>query len=163
LGLNGGRVDISDYHSPIFTAPLAGWLADVWPSRWLTALWFPLSAVFVVLLVLINRDSLEGKVLLCVLLSLYGNAAVSTILHPLSYQTGFARVFGLSPLGADLSRAVASMERDIPDIFGHSGANGQVFALYTSASAAGVLAGPAVSDLSSPGFPRTSDDWYIRL
>ncbi|KAM3087565.1 hypothetical protein ACMFMG_001646 [Clarireedia jacksonii] len=112
---------------PIFAAPLAGWLADIWPSRWLIALWFMLSAVFVVLLVLINHDSLEQKVLLCILLSLYG----------------FTRVFASSPLGADLSRAVASMERDTPGIFGHSGASGQVFALYTSASAAGVLAGPA--------------------
>ncbi|KAM3084249.1 hypothetical protein ACMFMF_001606 [Clarireedia jacksonii] len=128
---------------PIFAAPLAGWLADIWPSRWLIALWFMLSAVFVVLLVLINHDSLEQKVLLCILLSLYGNAAFSMILHTLTHQIGFTRVFASSPLGADLSRAVASMERDTPGIFGHSGASGQVFALYTSASAAGVLAGPA--------------------
>lgn len=56
---------------------------------------------------------------------------------------GIARVFGSSPLGADLSRAVASMEKETPGIFGKTGASGQVFSLYTSASAAGVLAGPA--------------------
>ncbi|PQE22807.1 hypothetical protein CJF30_00008403 [Rutstroemia sp. NJR-2017a BBW] len=139
----GGGLVFLTITFPIFVAPLAGWLADSWPSRWLTALWFLLSALFIVLLALISHGILEQKVLLCVLLSLYGNAAVSTILNPLTCRIGFARVFGSSPLGADLSRAVVSMERDTPGIFGHSGANGQVFALYTSATAAGVLAGPA--------------------
>lgn len=46
-------------------------------------------------------------------------------------------------MGADLSRAVESMEKKTPGIFGKTGASGQVFSLYTSASAAGVLAGPA--------------------
>ncbi|RAL61556.1 hypothetical protein DID88_009595 [Monilinia fructigena] len=71
-----------------------------------------------------TTDQIAG---LCVLLTLYG----------------IARVFGSSPLGADLSRAVASMEKETPGIFGKAGASGQVFSLYTSASAAGVLAGPA--------------------
>jgi hypothetical protein len=42
-----------------------------------------------------------------------------------------------------LSRAVASIERKHPGIFGKSGAGAQVFSLYASASAAGVLTGPA--------------------
>ncbi|TEY60140.1 hypothetical protein BOTCAL_0185g00030 [Botryotinia calthae] len=79
------------------------------PYRWLTASYFIISAVFTVLLVLIHRNSTDQVAGLAVLLTLYG----------------VARVFGSSPLGADLSRAVA------------------IFSLYTSASAAGVLAGPA--------------------
>ncbi|KAI9647541.1 hypothetical protein NHQ30_003926 [Ciborinia camelliae] len=63
-------------------------------------------------------------------------------------STGIARVFGSSPLGADLSRAVASMEKETPGIFGKTGASGQVFSLYTSASAAGVLAGPAFTSFA---------------
>lgn len=55
---------------------------------------------------------------------------------------GCARVISASPLGADLSRAVQSMEKKRPGIFGRSGASAQVFSLYTSASAAGVLVGP---------------------
>ncbi|QSZ34534.1 hypothetical protein DSL72_006128 [Monilinia vaccinii-corymbosi] len=112
---------------PIFLAPIAGRLSDVWPSRWLTASFFIVSAVFTVLLVLIKRNSTDQIVGLCILLTLYG----------------IARVFGSSPLGADLSRAVAAMEKETPGIFGKTGASGQVFSLYTSASAAGVLAGPA--------------------
>ncbi|ESZ98618.1 hypothetical protein SBOR_0988 [Sclerotinia borealis F-4128] len=112
---------------PIFLAPIAGRLSDVWPSRWLTASYFIVSAIFTVLLVLIQRNSTDQIVGLCILLTLYG----------------IARVFGSSPLGADLSRAVASMEKKTPGIFGKTGASGQVFSLYTSASAAGVLAGPA--------------------
>ncbi|TGO26672.1 hypothetical protein BPAE_0055g00440 [Botrytis paeoniae] len=112
---------------PIFLAPIAGKLSDVWPSRWLTASYFIISAVFTVLLVLIHRNSTDQIAGLAILLTLYG----------------VARVFGSSPLGADLSRAVASMEKETPGIFGKTGASGQVFSLYTSASAAGVLAGPA--------------------
>ncbi|KAK6608640.1 vesicular amine transporter [Botrytis cinerea] len=112
---------------PIFLAPMAGRLSDVWPSRWLTASYFIISAVFTVLLVLIHRNSTDQIAGLAVLLTLYG----------------VARVFGSSPLGADLSRAVESMEKKTPGIFGKTGASGQVFSLYTSASAAGVLAGPA--------------------
>ncbi|KAM0133297.1 hypothetical protein ACHAO1_006233 [Botrytis cinerea] len=111
---------------PIFLAPIAGRLSDVWPSRWLTASYFIISAVLTVLLVLIHRNSTDQIAGLAVLLTLYG----------------VARVFGSSPLGADLSRAVESMEKKTPGIFGKTGASGQVFSLYTSASAAGVLAGP---------------------
>ena len=50
---------------------------------------------------------------------------------------------GSTPLGADLAREVERTAADRPGIFGKSGAYGQVFALYTSASAAGVLVGPA--------------------
>lgn len=112
---------------PIFLAPIAGRLSDVWPSRWLTASYFIVSAIFTILLVLIQRNSTDQIVGLCILLTLYG----------------IARVFGSSPLGADLSRAVTDMEEKTPGIFGKTGASGQVFSLYTSASAAGVLAGPA--------------------
>lgn len=47
------------------------------------------------------------------------------------------------PLGVNLARAVASMESEYPSIFGNLGAYAQVFSLLTSASAAGLLAGPA--------------------
>lgn len=56
---------------------------------------------------------------------------------------GLAKVVGSSPLGVDLTRAVESMEHDRPGVFGSGGAYAQVFALFTSASAGGVLAGPA--------------------
>lgn len=50
---------------------------------------------------------------------------------------------GSTPLGANLAREVERTASERPGIFGKSGAYAQVFALYTSASAAGVLVGPA--------------------
>lgn len=57
---------------PIFLAPIAGRLSDVWPSRWLSASYFIISAVFTALLVLIQRNSTDQIVGLCILLTLYG-------------------------------------------------------------------------------------------
>lgn len=58
---------------PIFLAPIAGKLSDVWPSRWLTASYFIISAVFTALLVLIHRNSTDQIAGLAILLTLYGN------------------------------------------------------------------------------------------
>ena len=49
----------------------------------------------------------------------------------------------ISPLAADLTAAVIAMEKEHPGIFGPSGAYAQVYALFTCAIGAGVLAGPA--------------------
>lgn len=51
---------------------------------------------------------------------------------------------GSTPLGAGLVREVERMELESPGIFGNSGgAYAQVFSLWTSACAGGVLLGPA--------------------
>ena len=49
----------------------------------------------------------------------------------------------VSPLAADLTAAVTAMERERPGIFGEVGAYAQVYALFTCAIGAGVVAGPA--------------------
>lgn len=49
----------------------------------------------------------------------------------------------VSPLAADLTVAVIAMEKERPGIFGKVGAYAQVYALFTCAIGAGVLAGPA--------------------
>lgn len=59
------------------------------------------------------------------------------------YNIGFAFVMMISPLAADLTAAVITMEKENPGIFGNSGAYAQVYALFTCAIGAGVLAGPA--------------------
>lgn len=48
-------------------------------------------------------------------------------------------------MSTDLSHAVASMEAENPNVFGGMDATAQVYSLYTSASAAGVLVGPALA------------------
>ncbi|MCJ1471210.1 hypothetical protein MMC07_009858 [Pseudocyphellaria aurata] len=126
-GSTGGGLIFLPLTLPVLAAPLAGKLADMTDSRWLSATGYIIAAVFTVLLLLVRHDGIQQVALLFALLTLYG----------------FARVVGSSPLGADLARAVESIEKERPGIFGSSGAYAQVFSLYTSASAAGVLVGPA--------------------
>ena len=72
------------------------------------------------------------------------SSSPQTILKPRGlYNIGFAFVMMISPLAADLTAAVIAMEKEHPDIFGKSGAYAQVYALFTCAIGAGVLAGPA--------------------
>ena len=59
------------------------------------------------------------------------------------YSMRFAFVMMISPLAADLTAAVIAMEKEHPGIFGKSGAYAQVYALFTCAIGARVLAGPA--------------------
>ena len=49
----------------------------------------------------------------------------------------------ISPLAADLTSAVISIENARPGVFGKSGAYAQVYALFTCAIGGGVLLGPA--------------------
>jgi MFS family permease len=134
---------------PIFAAPIAGKLSDMYPTRLLTSLWFLVSALFTLLLLLVTHRGTNQVVMLSGFLTLYGKwhrliRLIYSVLVPLTDDlVASARVFGASPLGADLNRAVDALERDRPGIFGESGAKAQVFSLYTSASAAGVLIGPA--------------------
>ena len=61
--------------TPILLGPFAGRLSDRYPSALLTALWFLLSAGFIVLLNLVTYDrlgSVAPPILLCSLLTLYG-------------------------------------------------------------------------------------------
>ncbi|KAE9992970.1 hypothetical protein EG327_007105 [Venturia inaequalis] len=120
---------------PIFSAPIAGTIADRYPSSWLASSWFILSGILVSMLFLVANKSLSPlaqKIILSVLLTIYG----------------FTRTFGSSPLGADLTRAVADMAADDPSVFGGEEATAQVFSLYTSSSAAGVLVGPIVANIA---------------
>lgn len=56
-----------------------------------------------------------------------------------------------TPLAVDLTRAVEDMERQQPGLFGDSSVYAQVFSLYTSASAAGVLIGPLWGSVAQGG------------
>ncbi|KAL8794945.1 MAG: hypothetical protein Q9195_002527 [Heterodermia aff. obscurata] len=111
---------------PILGAPLSGKLTDRYQSRWIPVTGFLIVAVLTALVQLVRHHSASQVALLISLLTL----------------TGCVRVVASSPLGADLYRAVMEMEEERPGLFGKSGAYAQVFALYTAASAAGVLVGP---------------------
>ena len=67
---------------PAFSAPLVGWASDRYGSRWFVVVGFLVGAPGMVLLRLVDRDSLGMKVLLCVLLAWVG-LALDLILTPM--------------------------------------------------------------------------------
>jgi MFS family permease len=74
-GPTGGGLIFLAVTIPIFTAPLAGKLADICPSRKLTAFWFILTGVFISTLCLVTNTNIEPwiqKIILCTSLTFYG-------------------------------------------------------------------------------------------
>ncbi|KAF8865398.1 MFS general substrate transporter [Acephala macrosclerotiorum] len=118
--------------APTLLGPLAGKLYDRYPSPWLSAVWFLLSAIFTVFLAFVSYDGIDST------------AQQTFLWFSSHYTVCFANTFGSLPLSAYLSRAVKFIEEETLGVFGTSdeGANAQVCALYTSASAAGVVIGP---------------------
>ncbi|KAF9698178.1 hypothetical protein EKO04_003877 [Ascochyta lentis] len=72
---------------PAFAGPLAGYFSDQFGARWIAVSGFCLTAPLLMLLRLVDRDSLEQKVILCTLLTLLGASLI----------------FFLAPLGAECS------------------------------------------------------------
>ncbi|XHG03095.1 hypothetical protein AWENTII_006418 [Aspergillus wentii] len=111
---------------PSLLGPLIGSLTDRWGPRYFGTAGFLLASPCLVILRAIVNDSTESKVLLCALLFLIG----------ISMQ------LVLSPLMAEISYAVESMESDSPGIFGSSSPYAQGFGLSSMAFAGGLVVGP---------------------
>ncbi|THV50114.1 hypothetical protein BGAL_0164g00050 [Botrytis galanthina] len=111
---------------PSISAPLVGMLSDRFGPRWVSIIGFVMGAVSTTLLQFVKENKISDIIIMCILLTI----------------DGFAFVFMISPLAADLTTAVICIERDRPGIFGKSGAYAQVYALFTCAIGLGVLAGP---------------------
>lgn len=71
-GSTGGGLIFLPLTLPVLAAPLAGKLADMTNSRWLSATGYVIAAVFTVLLLLVTHDGIKQVVLLFTLLTLYG-------------------------------------------------------------------------------------------
>ena len=67
---------------PAFTAPLVGWASDRYGPKWIVVVGFVLAAPALILLRLVNRNTLGMKVLLCGLLAWLG-LALDLILTPM--------------------------------------------------------------------------------
>ncbi|KAJ8117329.1 hypothetical protein OPT61_g1450 [Boeremia exigua] len=72
---------------PALAGPFAGWLSDRFGARWVAVIGFCLAAPLLILLRLVDHDSMQQKVLLCALLTL----------------VGCSLIFFLAPLGAECS------------------------------------------------------------
>lgn len=111
---------------PSFIAPFIGHLSDTSGPRWLAAGGFVLACPFLVLLRLVDHDSMGQKVLLCALLALLG-AALTMV---------------MTPLLAEITYVVEAKEKKNPAAFGAGGAYAQAYGLFNVAFAGGSLVGP---------------------
>ncbi|TEY38581.1 hypothetical protein BOTCAL_0486g00040 [Botryotinia calthae] len=111
---------------PLISAPLVGMLSDRFGPRWVSIIGFVMGAVSTTLLQFVRENKVSDIMIMCILLTI----------------DGFAFVFMISPLAADLTTTVICIDHDRPGVFGKSGAYAQVGALFTCAIELGVLSGP---------------------
>jgi MFS family permease len=115
-----------------FLGPLIGGLADKYGPRWLATSGFLLTTPFLILLRLVDHNSIGQKVLLCALLVLIG----------------LGLNLALVPLMAEITYAVqAKAERAPPGRYGKNGAYAQAYGLFNMAWAAGSMIGPLLAGL----------------
>ncbi|MCJ1268029.1 hypothetical protein MMC22_007915 [Lobaria immixta] len=71
-GSTGGGLIFLTITIPIFCAPLAGRLSDLYDSRWISVTGFILAGLFTTLLLLVSHDGTPQVALFCSLLTLFG-------------------------------------------------------------------------------------------
>lgn len=123
---------------PTLLSPLVGWISDRYGPRWLASGGFLLTAPFLIMLRLVDHNSLNQKVLFVALLSLCG--ITLTMVFP--------------PIMAEASHVVTAKEKKRPGIFGKGGAYAQSYGLFNVAFSAGTLIGPLWS-----GFVKNAAGW----
>ena len=115
-----------------FFGPLIGWASDKYGIRWLAGSGFILAVPCLILLRLVDHNSIRQKVLLCALLCLLG----------------FTLNLVLTPLMAEIAYAVEATAAKRPKGFlGEKGAYAQAYGLFNVAFAGGCLVGPLVGGL----------------
>ena len=114
-----------------FSAPLIGHLSDRIGPKVTVSTGFVFLSPLLILLRLIQSNTLSQLILLCVLLFLIG-LALNLILTPIFTET---------------KEAVDEIEERAPGVFGEGGAYAMGFALMNMAYAAGSLVGPLLGSL----------------
>lgn len=115
-----------------FAGPIIGAISDKHGPRWLATSGFILTCPFLILLRLVNHDSLNQKVMLCAFLVVVGAGLTLAIV----------------PLMAEMAYAVeAKAQRSPPGFFGKNGAYAQSYGLFNMAWAAGSMIGPLLAGL----------------
>lgn len=125
---------------PHITDPVTGFIIDRFPQspRYLTSAAFLCAVPLTVLLRLVQENTMHDKVLLCVLLTLFG----------------LCEAVAMPPLIKEVFHAVEEQEEKMPDAFGRGGATALAFGLSNMGFAAGSLIGPFFA-----GFIRQSAGW----
>ncbi|KJX98813.1 MFS transporter like protein [Zymoseptoria brevis] len=115
-----------------FLGPWIGGLADRYGPRWLATSGFILATPFLVLLRLVDHNSISQKVMLCAFLVVIG----------------LGLNLALVPLMAEITYAVqAKAARAEVGAFGRNGAYAQAYSLFNVAWAAGSMIGPLLAGL----------------
>jgi len=133
---------------PAFFSPLFGFLSDRFGPRWFVAVGFLVACPALILLRLVDHDTLGQKILLCALLFLLG--------------VGLCVPF--APIMAEISAVVERKERRAPPgAFGRNGAYAQAYALFNMAWAGGTLIGPIWGGLMQQDLGWGTEGWTLGL
>lgn len=128
---------------PTFAGPYIGHLSDKHGPRWFATAGFAGCAPFLIILRLVDHDSLKQKVLLCALLALIG----------------LFLTLALTPIMAEVTYAVMDKESRRPKgYYGKNGAYAQAYSLFNMGWAAGCMIGPLLAGLvvNSAGWPTAT-------
>lgn len=128
---------------PTFLGPLIGGLSDKHGPRWYATAGFFGCCPFLILLRLVDHNSLRQKILLCALLALIG----------------FFLTLALTPIMAEVTYAVMNKESRRPKgYYGKNGAYAQAYSLFNIAWAAGSMVGPLLAGLvvEARGWPTAT-------
>ncbi|ESZ94289.1 MFS transporter [Sclerotinia borealis F-4128] len=130
-------------------SPLAGRAVDSMrnSTRILTATGFIICLPFFVLLRLVEDNSTQSLILLCVFLAMIGIG--SGLCGP--------------PLAKEISQVVESVELAHPGVFGPKGATAQAYGLYNSAFALGNLIGPILAGTLTTLYGWATMAWVFGL
>lgn len=116
-----------------FAGPFIGWASDKYnAARWFASAGFLLSCPVIILLRLVDHDSLRQKILLCALLCVIG----------------LGLTMALTPVLAEIAYAVDAKARNRrAGYFGKNGAYAQAYSLFNMAWAGGAMCGPLLGGL----------------
>lgn len=144
---------------PALLGPLLGAMSDRFGPRIVALGGFALATPSIALLGFVTHKSVEQAVLLFCLLTIAGTSTSlhlrplpssllsRSLLFKLTHPSGFGTNMIFTPLAADMSVVVDTLDRETSGIFGDAGADAQAYGLFNGALAVGTLFGPAFAGL----------------
>ncbi|PGH14563.1 hypothetical protein AJ80_05883 [Polytolypa hystricis UAMH7299] len=111
---------------PTFMSPIVGWLSDKHGQRWYATAGYILSMIPLILLRLVQKNTLHDKIVFCVLLAF----------------TGAFLIFFEIPLQVEIALSVEEKIKENPRHYGGKGPYAQAYGLGNLVFAFGLMVGP---------------------